>query len=396
MCGVVGQAASDEYVDRQLDRMSVATLPRPVVSAVGAVSALGFDWPATWTGLLAGTLRCTSYRDLDDRYGIDVPVAAVPELDRGISHDGAGAAARLATMALRQVRKPGETVPIYGGSNHGETDLLLTLLAEHGWGSADHWRAVLFDPVPRACGSWVQWTYAACSSGLFALAAAVQDSERWPEGVIVVAADALSAIEVIGFRRVAAISQRGCRPFHQARDGLLIGEGAAAIRLSAGEAGSSAIRLLGFGLSCDASHPTDPAPDGRWLRRAINDALRRAELTPSDIRAIVCHGTGTLKNDAAEATVIEEIWGDQGVPITSLKGSLGHTMGAAGLFNVLAAIEACRTGTVPPIATDGSATFEKLDVVCGRPRVIERGGPVLALASGFGGNNAACVVGALQ
>ncbi|HXZ02404.1 MAG TPA: beta-ketoacyl synthase N-terminal-like domain-containing protein [Stellaceae bacterium] len=373
------------------------TFPRPAVSAVGAVSALGFDWPTTWTGLLAGASPRTSYRDLDRRYDIDVLVAAVPGLNRDISQDGGGAAVRLANMALDQVRTPAEPVRIYGGSNHGETDLLLTLLlAEVGTGSREQWRAVLFDPVPRACGGSVDWTYGACGSGLLALAAAVQDSAGSLGEIIVLAADALSAIEVIGFRRIGAVAQHGCRPFHDTRDGLLIGEGAVALRLAASAADSAAIRLLGFGLSCDAGHPTDPDPDGRWLGKALDDALRRAELIPSDIKAIVCHGTGTQKNDAIEAAIITERWGARGVPITSVKGGLGHTMGAAGLFNVLVAVEACRTGKLPPTTTDGSATLDRVDVVCGRPRDIEPGGAILVLASGFGGNNAACIVGARQ
>jgi hypothetical protein len=316
---------------------------------MGAVSALGLDWPTTWRGLLAGASSLTPYQDLDRRYRVDALVAAVADLNRGITEEGEGAAVRLAKMALRQVRRRGEPVRIYGGSNHSETDVLLTLLlAEAGSGPAGQWRATLFDPVPRACAGSVQWTCGACTSGLLALAAAVQDSAGSPGDLIVLAADALSAIEVIGFRRIGAVSRLGCRPFHHTRDGLLIGEGAVALRLSVSESESASIRLLGLGLSCDASHPTDPDPDGRWLGKALDDALRRAELIPSDIKAIVCHGTGTPKNDAIEAAVIAERWDPRGIPITSVKGGLGHTMGAAGLFNVLVAIEACRTGRLPP------------------------------------------------
>jgi 3-oxoacyl-[acyl-carrier-protein] synthase II len=378
--------------------VNARALPCPAVSSIGAVSALGPNWPTIWTALLAGGVHHgTSYRDIDRRFGVDVFVAAVSGLNRGVSQDGEGAAVRLATMALQQVRKPGEPVRVYGGSNHGETDLLLTLLlAESGRGTAEQWRSVLFDPVASACGGSVQWTCAACCSGLLALAAAVQDSIAWPGDFIVLAADALSVIEVIGFRKVGAISQFGCRPFHVTRDGLLIGEGSVAIRFSTREAGSAAVCLLGIGLSCDAGHPTDPEPDGRWLGKAMDDALRRAGLRPSDIKAIICHGTGTPKNDAIEAAVIAQRWGPSGVPITSVKGALGHTMGVAGLFNVAVAIEACRSGRLPATATDGSAVLNQVDVVLDRPRAIEPGGPVLALASGFGGNNAACVVGVLR
>jgi 3-oxoacyl-[acyl-carrier-protein] synthase II len=375
--------------------MKPPALPQPVVTATGAVSALGIDWPTTWDGLLSSALPRTSYQAIDRRYGLDVTVAAVPGLNRSLSESGEGATVRLANMALRQVRSSDEPLRVYGGSNHGETDVLLTLLADHAApGTTGQWRAVLFDPVPRACGQYVEWACGACTSGLLALAAAVEDSAQAEGDLIVLAADALSGVGIIGFRRISAISGLRSRPFHLTRDGLLIGEGAVALRLSVGEPEPGAIQILGLGLSCDAGHPTDPAPDGRWLGRALDDALRRAELVPSEIQAIVCHGTGTLKNDAVEAAVIAERWSRRSVPITSVKGTLGHTMGAAGLFNVLVAAEACRTGRLPPTFTDGSETIDQVDVVCGGPRDIELGGPVLVLASGFGGNNSACIVGA--
>jgi 3-oxoacyl-[acyl-carrier-protein] synthase II len=367
----------------------------PTFASAGAVCALGRDWGSIWTRLLAGSVSTVPFREVDPRFGLDVPVAAVADLERTVATDGAGAAARLATMALRQIG-PANGCRIYGASNHGESDLVAGLLigGERLDGAA-RWEALFFDPVARACGERVQWVYGACSAGIHALAAALQDGCEDGGDVIVVAADALSLIEVIGFRRLGAVSQRGCRPFHRSRDGLLIGEGAVAIRLRTnGDAGTTPdVRLLGVGMSCDAAHATDPDPTGRWLGEAIDGALERARLGPSQIAAIICHGTGTRKNDDAEAATIAARWPSGNVPVTSVKGQIGHTMGPAGLFNLLVAVEACRSGVLPPTASDGGETLDKIDLVRFRPRQIVPNGNVLAISSGFGGTNGACIVG---
>jgi 3-oxoacyl-[acyl-carrier-protein] synthase II len=377
--------------------MNKTASPRPAVHSMGAVSALGYDWTSTWQGMLRGESRRTLYSSIDAQTKLDVVVAAVPGLNRNLSLDGGGAATTLARLVLAQVQQSGEILPVYGGTNHGEADLLVSLLRLEDAGAASQWRSLLFGSIPRVCNESAQWVYGACASSLLALAGALQDSADLFGDIIVLATDALSAIQVMGFRRVGAISQLSCRPFHTSRDGLLIGEGAAALRIGVAERTEpkGSIHVLGIGLSCDAGHLTDPDPTGMWLGKAIDDALHRADLAPSDLRAIICHGTGTLKNDAIEASVIATRWPSHAVPITSIKGSVGHTMGVSGLLNVLVAVEASRSGIIPPTATDGTQTLPDIDVVRYAPRAIQCGGPVMALASGFGGVNAACIVGSL-
>src|SRR5262249_54000557 len=150
---------------------------------------------------------------------------------------------------LRQIRSAGEKIKIFGGSNHGETDLLLhALTTSASPASAQQWRALLFDSIPATCGPDVHWSYGACASGLHALWAATQYVEDTGCGAIVLGVDALSAIGVVGFKRIGAISPTGSRPFHVARDGLLIGEGAAALRLAPpAEGDATSVRILGIG-----------------------------------------------------------------------------------------------------------------------------------------------------
>src|SRR5262249_43987942 len=146
--------------------IAVTHARRSVVSAVAAVSALGADWNTTWPALLPGGVHRRSYCDVDQRFEIDDPVAALQNLDRTIEEAGKGPAARLAISVLRQIGSAGEKIKIFGGSNHGETDLLLhALTTSASPASAQQWRALLFDSIPATCGPDVHWSYGACASG---------------------------------------------------------------------------------------------------------------------------------------------------------------------------------------------------------------------------------------
>jgi 3-oxoacyl-[acyl-carrier-protein] synthase II len=365
----------------------VRPLPRPAIEAVAAISAIGATWPETWAGLLSGRSGISRYVDIDSRFKVDCPVAAIPDLDRHADPYGTGPSMRLASRLFQQVYRSDRQTRIFGANNHGDIDLDAMM--------GQRLPVVSWDPA-RMLGAFsnrIQWNYAACSSGLVATILAMQG---WTadEDTVLVSADTLNPVEIMGFLRLGAISLSGCRPFHRSRDGLLVGEGGVALRLGAGD-GGRAFRLLGAGLACDAGHSTDPDPTGRWMDKAISDAMRRAELTAHDIGAIICHGTGTAKNDQVEAAVIAARWPGAGVPITSLKGALGHTMGPSGLFSLLAAVETLKSGLLPPTCSDGSAIIDDIDVVRGSPRVIAVEKAILILASGFGGVNAVVIVGAV-
>lgn len=365
----------------------------PKVVSTHAITGLGDTWPETWKALLTGRRRLTSTREIGGYDVVDVPVCAIPNLDRSIDSDGRGPAYRL----LRRILTHADTgerqvASVYGGSNHGEADLLQCLQQQMTAGQA---RSLLQDSLPLAGVQGSRWTYAACSSGLHALASAVLDVEEGCDGDVVVAAvDTLSLLEIIGFRRVGALTSGTRFPFHPGRDGLLIGEAAVAVRLADPHSDGTGVRLMGFGLSCDAGHPTDPDPSGSQLERAIRHALRMAGLSPSDVAAVVAHGTGTEKNDAVEAAVFQRIWPSADMPVTSIKASLGHTMGAAGLLNLLVAAEACRTNVLPPIVPEDGDTLPGAHFIVGAPHPIAPAGAIVAIASGFGGNNAAFVVSA--
>jgi 3-oxoacyl-[acyl-carrier-protein] synthase II len=365
----------------------------PYIVDVSAVTGLGGNWSDTWQRLLCGSASLSRTTDIAHFGQTALTVSAIPELSREVGEDGKGPASSLFTTCLSQLSL--HTTPrVYAGSNHGEAELMRNLLTSATPGQAI---AILDEQLAHTALGRARWTYAACASGLYALVAAVFDyMDGYLGDAVVVSADALSLIETIGFARVGALATDRARPFAVNRDGLMIGEGAAAMLLSSDCAKSDRIRILGVGMSCDGFHPTDPDPSGEHLERAIRMALNTAGLSPNDVAAVVAHGTGTIKGDAIEAKVIDRVWSGIDVLVTSVKGHVGHLMGAAGLFNALTAYEACRSGCLPPIGPDNGEMLEAGCVVTGSSERFDPGAPVLCLASGFGGNNVAVLVGQSQ
>lgn len=384
--------------------------PLSYVTSVGAVTPLGTDWPVSWASLLEGASRTRSLPA--DEFGVTLqaPVSAVEGIDRRLEERTLvmGPALRLALRASREAceQAPGQSLRLYGGSTHGESDAMLALArGESSIPSPCHWRSILTDPLPSQLADALgpscrpgAWVYSSCTSGISALCAAtceLCEQRGAPWSALVVGVDALSALGVSGFARAGAATKTKCMPFRKQHDGTLVAEGAAAMVVCERPFNGPFIRIDSIGLSCDADHPTRPDPTGLGIERAVRAALAKANLTPGDMSAVFLHGSGTPVNDVPEAMAVLRIFGVKTPPCTSLKGSMGHTMAAAGLMNCLAAVETCRTGLVPPTNGEGELVNAGVDLVQARPRELEARGEdirVLCLCSGFGGNNAAVIL----
>jgi 3-oxoacyl-(acyl-carrier-protein) synthase len=158
-----------------------------------------------------------------------------------------------------------------------------------------------------------------------------------------------------GFNILMALSRSVSRPFDRNRDGLAIGEGAATLILEEYEhAQARGARIygeiLGYGLSNDGYHPTQPDPEAGGARRAILRALDDAGLEPEAIDYINAHGTSTQYNDLMELKAISSVYGEhaRSVPISSIKAMVGHTLGAAGTIEAVATILALYDKFLPP------------------------------------------------
>ena len=236
----------------------------------------------------------------------------------------------------------------------------------------------------------------ACSAGGHALALAQDLIEAGDaDAVLVGAADTMTTSMLAMIGRVADRPTEQIRPFDAARTGVLLGEGAGAVLVvGAGWTGPVAGRLLGTGLSCDATHPTAPDVDG--IARAMADAYKRAGRDPGDVDLVVAHGTGTALNDPAESAALRRfVPAPDGPLITAVKGAVGHLSGAAALVNLDVALRSLQSGLVPPIAglREPLPEGDGLRFVRGEPA----SGPLTLAqlnAFGFGGVNAVTLVAA--
>jgi 3-oxoacyl-(acyl-carrier-protein) synthase len=205
------------------------------------------------------------------------------------------------------------------------------------------------------------------------------------EYAIVIGVDLLSALTLEGFQSLLLYDSLGCRPFDLDRNGLNLGEGCAILILARQKSAAPSF-LLTSGVSFnDNTHLTASLLDGRIVANVLSDALKRADIAPSEVVAIKAHGTGTRDNDLAEGRGIAKLFGDDVPPFSSLKAYCGHTLGAAGVLETVAWLACLARGFIPP-----SKGFQKLDPEIGiSPAVksqVARSGYYLFQFFGFGGS----------
>ena len=152
------------------------------------------------------------------------------------------------------------------------------------------------------------------------------------DAVIAGGIDIASNTVLMGFDSLEAVSSEVTNPFSANRHGITLGEAAAFFVVTADklDEDSLSVELLGYGESADAYHMTSPDPSGEGAACAMEQALNRAKLKPSDIDYVNLHGTGTKFNDSMEAKAVDKIFGDYKVPVSTTKPMTGHTLGAAG------------------------------------------------------------------
>lgn len=233
----------------------------------------------------------------------------------------------------------------------------------------------------------------ACISGLLAILIAQRLIRAGQyDHAVVCGADELTRFVLSGFQSFQAVSDEPCRPFDAARKGVTLGEGAATVVLTKDTTllpeGESV--LLGEGASSnDANHISGPSRTGAELASALTSAMRRSRLEPADIGFVSAHGTATLYNDEMEANAFH-LSGLLQVPVNSLKGNYGHTLGAAGLIETVAGIYAMKHGVVLPTAGFESSGISHPLMVSSHleKRPMQH---FLKTTSGFGGCNAAMV-----
>jgi 3-oxoacyl-[acyl-carrier-protein] synthase II len=298
------------------------------------------------------------------------------------------------------------------GTTSGET-LAITQMVERwrrdGWGLPDPWlagqvpasRLGLATARELGTSGEVITLGAACAAGNYALGYAY-DLLSSAEADIVVAggADSSDRFTHAGFHRTGALAADLCRPFDSERDGLVPGEGGAALvleELDHARARGARIyaELLGYAMTCDAKSPV--APDAESIARCMRAAHRRAGVTPDQVDYICAHGTGTKMNDRVEAEAVRAAFGEKLPPMSSIKSMLGHAMGAAAGFGGITCALSISRGFLPPTINHRVTDPDLVgfDVVPNQSReetvrIAQNNG------FGFGGNNAVVILGSVR
>jgi len=361
------------------------------------VTAYGIGMNACWSGLLAGHSAVTPLT----RFSTEPFQCHCAAVLSGLTYQENDSI--VWQMLTRLLAENDPRVPddafVFLASTTGEIDLLEKAVDAGESVGAESKLGTLLKKVRiylgRTCDGAV--VSSACASATVALAQAAAMIERGErECVLVVACDAVSEFVFSGFASLMALDPQRARPFDAAREGLSVGEAAAFTLLMSPERAERENRkplgsLAGWGMSNDANHMTGSSRDGAPLARSIETALNRANIPPDAVSMICAHGTGTRYNDSMELKAFKTVFGKP-VPLFSVKGGTGHTMGAAGLVETLLTLKAQREGLVLPTVSLQQPAEDADGWLSSNPISLQGSEWALSTNSGFGGVNAALVL----
>jgi 3-oxoacyl-[acyl-carrier-protein] synthase II len=368
------------------------------IVAATALTAAGDGGAALWQRLLAGTSAIAPVRHFPTA-GLAASQAACIE---GLEADAESTRFGQLTDALIERIKPWRIPPsarLISATTKGDIEVLERQCRHpdddyresggQAWADRLATRLGLATPALNVT--------AACASSTIAVAMAAQDIVAGrQQAVLVCCADVVSHFVFTGFCALKAVSPTPARPFDRDRDGLSLGEGAAALLLMSesqcrAEGRTVLAWVEGWGIANDAHHVTAPSRDGCGLIAACRTALAQAGVLPDAVGAINAHGTGTVYNDLMELKAFQAVFADQPVPLFSVKGVVGHTLGAAGGIECCVSLQALSAGQVPPTVGCRQPEATGAAWVCRetRPLALPR---ILNTNSGFGGINAAVLL----
>jgi 3-oxoacyl-[acyl-carrier-protein] synthase-1 len=230
----------------------------------------------------------------------------------------------------------------------------------------------------------------ACVSGVLAIAVAKRMIQSGVyDDAFIVAGDEISEFVLSGFNSFQAMSETPCKPYDAARNGVTLGEATAAVYMTSNKAAAKNgdIKVIGDGAINDANHISGPSRTGEGLFRSIESAFKEANIKKEKLDYISAHGTATLYNDEMEAVAFNRL-GFQNVPVNSLKGYYGHTLGASGLLETVIAIACAQNNQL--IESKGyneMGVTQPINIIT--ENKTQEVNYFLKTASGFGGCNTA-------
>lgn len=356
-----------------------ARMGRVFVTGLGIVSSLGFGREEFWRAVergdcgfrpierfdtavfdrsIAGEVKNFVARDF-------MTAAEAKRMGRCSAYGVAAARMAVEDAGLKPEQIAGPRSAVVLGTTMGEADVIADL--EDAWihrgldavntpRIASYGTTLLPIHVARAFNArgMVVALPAACAAGNYAIGFAADQIRAGRADVVITgASEIIQKLQFAGFVRLGAVAPDRCQPFDKNRKGLIVGEGAGILVLESEEhlvrrGGVPLAEIGGYGLACDAHHITRPHPDGVGSLAAMREAISSSGITADDVDFINAHGTGTSANDKVESAVMREIFGERRIPISSMKGMLGHCMGAASALEAVACVLTVQTGVYPP------------------------------------------------
>ncbi|MCC6313506.1 MAG: beta-ketoacyl-ACP synthase II [Thermomicrobiales bacterium] len=368
---------------------------RVVVTGLGAITSLGPTVEETWRGILAGETGIRRADNLDGgdhacRVRGDVDSATIPQ--RALTGKVARNASRFTHMAIEatadallqaglvdanleptaDLSAGGAVIGTCVGGTHDDFLAAWDNYKTRGEGRIAPHLHVMFPHNLAAYNIQARWgmggpslTLAtACATGAQAIGEAFREVREGHAPIMIAGAveSTQHPMFISGFAAMRALPTdsnddpgAASRPFDASRAGFVLGEGAAALVLESlehAEARGASIlaEIVGFATSNDAYHPIAPIPEGTGSARAIRAALADAGLSPEAVDHINAHAASTPAGDLAEANAIRLVFGERAadIPVTSIKGAVGHCMGASGAIETVAAVMTIVAQTIPP------------------------------------------------
>jgi len=378
--------------------MSVNT--EVVVTGIGLISALG-NLNETWESILKGKTAIKikqPFPELDP-----FPVANLDLIPTNLE--------QLIIKIVKSTLKDAQLTPplvncgVIIGSSRGFQYILEDLITHQITNFTSQISTPYLNNLPNQCAiianqivgsqNIVLAPMAACATGIVAIARGFELIKMGEcEQVLVGAVESpITPLTVAAFKKIGALAQTGCYPFDQKREGLVLGEGGAVFLLETKQlAQKRGVKIygeiLGFGLSCDATHISSPSISGNSAKKAILNCLKMSKLSNNQIQFIHPHGTSTLLNDQMEANLIQSLFPD-GVTISSTKGATGHTLGASGALGLALTLKTLNTQIVPPCVGLTNPDYPLNFAFKPESKKVKQ---ALCLSFGFGGQNGAIAV----
>ena len=398
---------------------------RVAVTGIGMMSALGTTREAVWKGLVSGQFGIADVTLFDTAGYRSSKAAEIPAYGRD---------AAFSEKAWRRLSRSDQIAVIASREALSDSGMLDTDVARDrmgvilGSGTADLMRneewfadmrrrgirrappSKIFDHFPNTPCDVVATCFgfeglkssvlSACSSGTVAVGYAADAIASGQLDVALAgASDVLCRLTFSGFNALRLVDKEPCRPFCRTRQGMNLGEAAAILVLEdlahARRRGAHVYaEIAGYGVRCEAYHPTAPEPEGKAVAALIEEALRAARVSADAVDHVNAHGTATPQNDQAEARGIRRVFGERArhIPVTSIKSMVGHCLAAAGAIEAATLALSIARGVVPP-----TIGFREPDPECDVDLVANEARRVpiacgVSTSLAFGGNDAALVM----